>query len=435
MLPVDIVLKIAFLIPDAADLFSFLEVLHPFPVLGPLKHLYLLGHHIKHAHLWPRLCLNSDIFGNETYASLEAIAKYYTHIDIVKWHDMAWFKENLNPTASIEWCLQDFQAIMEMVAIWPGIRISSIYDCVSEKTSSCWKIILTRLPHLKTLEVYGDYSDLADVFECVSTSNQITELEVVACDYQVTTADVVHLTEWFRRQPVRRFVCMPSSWDGIFYSVRQEFCDAMFNCPTLETLELYHCVICDQNFERFTFPMRSLHLVNSVGYTYALRDFAKRLKTSRITYLTLSNFYNEDVSGMEYLLGILPQTPIKYLKLTGLPLQYISWGSLPPLFEKCRLETLALGAEFIPPGFVRRLATAIQKNHTICELDLDRSEIDIQDLRHLIQAMTHRNRKVQTKRIKFIASRRQEIDASIVQSLMTLATDYGGEFKIENYSA
>ncbi|CAK4090726.1 unnamed protein product, partial [Aphanomyces euteiches] len=43
LLPVDVIVNIAFSIPIAADLFAFLEALRPYNLLGPLEHLYQLG--------------------------------------------------------------------------------------------------------------------------------------------------------------------------------------------------------------------------------------------------------------------------------------------------------------------------------------------------------------------------------------------------------
>ncbi|CAK4287760.1 unnamed protein product, partial [Aphanomyces euteiches] len=53
-------MNIAFAIPDAADLFAFLEVLRPYDNLGPLEQLYQLGLTASHADLWPTLCTKSS---------------------------------------------------------------------------------------------------------------------------------------------------------------------------------------------------------------------------------------------------------------------------------------------------------------------------------------------------------------------------------------
>ncbi|CAK4700515.1 unnamed protein product, partial [Aphanomyces euteiches] len=111
--PVDIIIKIAFCIPDTADLFAFLEALRPYNLLGPLEHLYQLGMRLERSfYLWPCLRLPPSL--HDWSQPYEAIAKYYSKVIIYDFKHATWLKHHLNPTVKIEWVVKSFPAPWEI---------------------------------------------------------------------------------------------------------------------------------------------------------------------------------------------------------------------------------------------------------------------------------------------------------------------------------
>ncbi|CAK5053042.1 unnamed protein product, partial [Aphanomyces euteiches] len=74
------------------------------------------------------------------------------------------------------------------------------------------------------------------------------------------------------------------------------------------------------------------------------------------------------------------------------------------------------------------LAAAIQKNQTICELDLDRNIIAMDDLRLLIESVTHPSREVKGKPIKWKPHRNRYFTQADLNALKMLAIERGGRF-------
>ncbi|KAH9120010.1 hypothetical protein LEN26_011328 [Aphanomyces euteiches] len=132
-IPVDVVLKMAFFIPDADTLFAVLEALQPYNVLGPLEHLHRLGLVENRLLLWPSLVLNPSILDSVNSSSYEAIAKFYSEVVVENvWHDVAWLQTYLNPKAKMQWRVTNPPESMEALNAWEDFHITQLTFFVND---------------------------------------------------------------------------------------------------------------------------------------------------------------------------------------------------------------------------------------------------------------------------------------------------------------
>ncbi|KAG9397791.1 hypothetical protein AC1031_016641 [Aphanomyces cochlioides] len=400
MLPMDVVMKIAFAIPDADDLFAFLEVLSPLNNLGPLEDLYQLSKSNDHEDLWPTLCLGPSTPDTSCRSSFEAITKLYLHVAVEDTCDAQWLLEHLNSIATVEWTINTLSAIKELPDGWFDLPITRLIVNCGYDTTTGWKDLLERLSHLTSLAVHNG-GDVDDIFEFLATSNQIREFQIANEFLDMTGSNQINLTKWFLNQPVRVFECTSGGWpyrgDAIYR--------AMFNCPTLDRLMLSSWDLSDVDFTHLTFEMQTLELHNSFWDSNLLKSLASRLEGSKVIHLQLhGNLDDTNFVGIESLLQVLPKTRIKSLDLTSLSLSDANWCKFAHRIEKCTLDKLLLRVLNWSSTVAGNLANAIRNNQTIYELDLDSRNLSTHDLRLLIESVAHPHRSVRRKRGKLISS-------------------------------
>ncbi|KAG9397834.1 hypothetical protein AC1031_016544 [Aphanomyces cochlioides] len=388
-IPVDIITKIAFSIPDAVDLFAFLEVLRPYNLL------------VSHSSLWPNLRINSKTSAH--LSEIEEIVKYYANVSVEDdWIDAEWLKTHLNPMTNIEWDVYSFPIPTETLDDLYDVRITRLNLYLDGPTPFPWMEVLSRFPYLTSLEVQNDNDDLGGLYEFIATSNQITELRVFP-DCDMTASNVKHLTKWFRQQPVRVFEHTGISFDENDFKL--PFFEAMFNCQTLDILKLPIFDWSDLKFTSLKCTARSLELASYNWTPSIYESFANQLVGSRVACLSLHYVFTENVDGLEYLVRALPRTSIKHLRLTDLRIENPTWCTVASLLQKCKLNKLTLEATRIPSDFAQSLAVAIQGNNTLSELVLSTEDIAMDDVRRLMQSLSHPSRLVKTKRIILISTR------------------------------
>ncbi|CAK4706103.1 unnamed protein product, partial [Aphanomyces euteiches] len=119
-------MNIAFAIPDAADLFAFLEVLRPYDNLGPLEQLYQLGLTASHADLWPILCTKSSVLGTPECYLYEAVLKMYANVRVENFSadQVIWLETHVNPTTEITWRSNEEQVKFTPRDNWYELRIT-----------------------------------------------------------------------------------------------------------------------------------------------------------------------------------------------------------------------------------------------------------------------------------------------------------------------
>ncbi|KAH9186401.1 hypothetical protein AeNC1_011623 [Aphanomyces euteiches] len=401
-LPVDILAKIAFAIPDAEDVFAFLEALYPYDLLGPLECLYQLWLECDQSDLWPSLCLKPWTLESELCSAYEAIAKYYSIVELDDFYNVEWLKKYVNPMAQIEWRINHFPVAMEIVDAWSDLTITWLYVDLMGGSNFPWKELLQRLPHLTSLEVRDDFVDLSDLYEFVATSKQITQLQIIPSNEPMKDSHVACLTQWLRHQPVELFACTSGQFSALQSHAKQAFYQAMFNCPTLVKLELTICDLNDVDFAKMTLVMKTLSLTYCLSNARAIESLAKGLEGSKIEYLLLTDDFDSKIHIVEALMRVLPYTSIKYLALSG--------------------------AHFTPPQLARRLAITIQSNHTIRELVLNETNVSFTDLGLLIQGITYPGRRAKTTTIKWTSPVELVVNSRSVESLVEFAFQRGCQF-------
>ncbi|KAG9397807.1 hypothetical protein AC1031_016601 [Aphanomyces cochlioides] len=301
---------------------------------------------------------------------------------------------------------------MEIVDDWSDFRITWLYVDLMGGSNFPWKELLQRLPHLTSLEVRNDVVDLSDLYEFVATSKQITQLQIIPSNEPMKASHVACLTEWLRHQPVELFACTSGQFSALHNHAKQAFYQAMFNCPTLVKLELTICDLNDVDFAKMTLVMKTLSLTYCLPNARAIESLARGLEGSKIESLVLTDDFDSKIHSVEALMRVLPHTSIKYLALSGMEMQDPRWCDVVVHLERCNVETLILGARFMPPQLARRLAITIQSNHTISELVLNETNVSFTDLEVLIQSITYPGRRVKTTTIKWTS--RVELVLSIV---------------------
>ncbi|CAK4077563.1 unnamed protein product [Aphanomyces euteiches] len=424
VLPEDLIVKIAFSIPDAADLFTFLEALVPLEVLGPLEHLHKLGLERDTKDLWPCLLLNSTTLKAKFRSSYEVIAKYYSSVLVVDVTDVTWLRKHLNPAVQVEWIASQFPIPQDILNDWTDLRITQFYGTFYNNDTSALTNVIPRLPHLQFFNI--EVEDTLDyVCPAIARSTQITALKLVTrMNDELNESNVVDLVAWLSSHPVQTF-----SFDGsheaydIDIALRQKFYEAMVNCSTMDKLVLDASGANDLDFSKFTFSMRSLEVL--YPHCDFIESLAERLEGSNVTDLTIFGYYVQETSAFIALLQVLPKTCIKSLTWYDVKLDRKSWHTLVPLLAECPVERLALDLTNMDSGIAQSIAMALEKNKFICELDLTGSSMAMEYFVPLIKSMTHPSRPVETKRIKW---KQTNGLAKQLAKLKQLAEDRGGEF-------
>ncbi|KAH9101177.1 hypothetical protein Ae201684P_007362 [Aphanomyces euteiches] len=446
MLPVDVILKIAFLLPDFKDVFALIDIFRPQIAFEPLEDLYQLGLTHDHSSLWPRLTLDCSMNDTMSITLYESILKLYSHVLVVdSWYSVDWLKKHLNPTTTIEWMAQEFPVTLENIHDWADLPITRLHLSIERDTPQMLKKALPRMHHLKSLSIGNSSGDIEDIYKIVAESAQITELEVNPNGFEVDNAELQHLIEWFHRQPVRVYADSFTNWKLLDYDLRQELCDVMFNCPTLDRLALTDCDLDDMDFSEFSFSMNTLQLYEFCLWKDDLKLLASRLKDSKLTHLELDGYlvgddfhgmdsmdYWDYTCGMECLFNALPSTSIKSLVITGDDVWTDNRFYLIPLLfpSNCRLEKLAANFSYSSPKsrIVEALALSIRKNHTLYEFHLLKSKISIVDMRMLIQSISDPSRQVTAKCIQWTTTKSDAVDETTLKTLQEFAVKCGCEF-------
>ncbi|KAF0731354.1 hypothetical protein Ae201684P_007205 [Aphanomyces euteiches] len=416
VLPLDVVMKIAFYIPDAPDLFAYLEGLRTLRSLGDLEHLYQLGLSQRHSDLWPRLLINSSILESTLRSSYEAIAKYYVNIVVKDVNDVVWVKKHVHFMTDIEWIMTILPVTTDIANNWTDMRITRLSVGSECEAPGGWNDIFRRLPCLTSLSLLHVEGNVDTLLDVVTKSTQLTELKFFPEEFEIKATDLLCLTEWFRSQRPQVFETGFHEWDHVDETLVQDFCEAVFNCSSLKSLCLTDMYLRDVDFSHFMMKMESLQLNCCCINSDVVKSLASRLPDSKLVHLELMDSWNQATVYLEDVIQALPHSSIKTLKLLGLSLGCVNSTTFFQPIQNCHLDTLIIESSF-PSTLAESLATVIQNNHTICELDLANSLISMSDLRRLVQSVTSTDRRVKTRRIKWKKYRTSSIPASDLTEL------------------
>ncbi|KAG9403202.1 hypothetical protein AC1031_005855 [Aphanomyces cochlioides] len=233
VLPEDLIIKIAFSIPDVADLFTFLKALVPLNVLGPLEDLHKLGLVRDTKDLWPCLRLDSTILESKFRSSYEDVAKYYSSVLIIDMTDVKWLRKHLNPAVHVEWIACQFPIPQEILNEWTELRITRLYGVFYKNDTSALTSVLPRLAHLSYFNMQVE--DTLDYLRpLIARSTKITSLKLVTkMNVELKESNVLDLVAWFSSHPVQTF-----SFDGCHEQYNIDIALRLVNCSTMDELTL-----------------------------------------------------------------------------------------------------------------------------------------------------------------------------------------------------
>ncbi|KAG9405917.1 hypothetical protein AC1031_003834 [Aphanomyces cochlioides] len=412
--PADVVMMIGSYIAKPKHLFTYLEALRPANLLGPLEHLWQLGLVKKHSDVWPSLVLwNDDVaFDSNVLTSLQAFAKYYKVVEV---HDIDNL-QYLNPQyfdPSTEWHMySNTTRMIDTWQEWTSFRVTrwqwTLCRNALDLARSSFLAALPQLSYLSSLSLMVQGSTLLDaVLAFASNSRELIELRLdcfLTQRLSVTTEMLQNVIRWFERKPVRMFKF--SSWNTrpTDPAVRQTFYRVVFGCPTLDELVCLWTDLNDMDFTNLQLHMRSLVLHRCNLGSDNLSALSDRLPGSTMTHLAVKALENDNFSGLERLLQVLPSSSIKDLDLSGSYIEQAAWFSLAPLLSSCRLESLVLVNTSLFSDQIELIARAIQDNGTISRLDCSKNPLDVQGARCLIESTTHSTRPIHMRLLYLIDS-------------------------------
>ncbi|KAG9397771.1 hypothetical protein AC1031_016529 [Aphanomyces cochlioides] len=345
-------------------------------------------------------------------------------------NEIDWLMNHLNAKASMEWLVEEFPHATEVdPRYWnlpiTHVNISLKYDDVDDKVphNTCRDI----LPRLSRF-VWDADDNHSHTDECCY--NALYD-HVFGCE--LTGDNMTNLMQWFRRPNARvfHFAVGPNDWydSDVDDDIKESFCQAMFNCQTLERLKITTWGLQDVDFTDMVLSMRSMELAELDSD--ALISLASRLGGSKVTHFEFSAFDCSGAHELTSLVQVLPRTLIKSLIVSGLQCCGFHQDAWASLFDKCTLDTLALGTTDFTSFFAENLALGIQKKQTIRGLELEWGNGKpgtLADIRLLIQSMAHPSRSVHVKRVQ-LKTASGTFDAESVQSLHEFAIECGCEFK------
>ncbi|KAH9182268.1 hypothetical protein AeNC1_015755, partial [Aphanomyces euteiches] len=244
-LPTDIVVNVAFFIPEWLSVFWFLSALRPANVIGPLEHLWQL-HRLDWGEndLWPHL--NISKIDQVSCVHVEGIIKYYSTISVDCSVDINWFGAYLHPKASISYKVpstrqderyRDTTNLKE----WSRFRIT---HCEANQFHPGSLVeVLSCLDHLVELVYHQLTTDMAmAIFKFAATSLNLQVLKVATFHQNwyvrgtITDSMGSDLLQWIASHPIRVLKMCSFTWES--QSRRLEVLSAALTTSTLETIDI-----------------------------------------------------------------------------------------------------------------------------------------------------------------------------------------------------
>ncbi|CAK4651062.1 unnamed protein product [Aphanomyces euteiches] len=128
---IDIVVKIVFYIEEWATVTAFLDALRPSQALGPLHHLHQLHLLEWNERLW-WFKLDLTKMDEASRIHVEAIAKFYSKLEVDAKTNVHWVRQYIDPNAAIYWKQsRDGKYVdPETITQWKDLRITAIGSAI-----------------------------------------------------------------------------------------------------------------------------------------------------------------------------------------------------------------------------------------------------------------------------------------------------------------
>ncbi|KAH9129475.1 hypothetical protein AeMF1_000485 [Aphanomyces euteiches] len=412
-LPAELIHRIVFYIEDANDLFCLLETLRPSYHLGLFEHLWQLSLAKNRSELWPKLAITRKdaSLADESLALLEAFAKNYTQVQIAYanlpiLNDIAWIAKYVDPMATQEWQINAC-ASEEYLNQLVQLRIVSLQPS-RFFTNGAIMNILPRLQYLTRLVIVVSDVWMDEILDFAANSRQLVELILSAplntfTRIAMTNTSLTDATKWLYRQPVREFQF--DHWDlrAADQDVRQKFCEAVFNCPSLSKLTCKDSLFDLIDPSKFLFTMPSLTIFNCFSHEGDSFDLSSQLIGSGVINLAYGSHGFDSDRALVRIFEILPQSLIKQLELTQLRLKEECWEKVMGPIRHCSLDSLILRNFDISTHQLNSLAQAIRSNNSIVDLAIEyinTTHFNAEDAMLLIECVTDPSRAVKLRSIK-----------------------------------
>ncbi|CAK4267388.1 hypothetical protein Ae201684_002315 [Aphanomyces euteiches] len=321
---------------------------------------------------------------------------YYKHVEISACFDLDWLVRFVHPEACVFWNglpfqMHDVEDIKSWYSQWTtSLRISRL--TTGQFVTADFVSILPQLQHLEALHYNAMTIGLAVVAAIFEMAHLPRVAQLVELDLNNESSDEVwinatvlsNVIAWLTTSPVRRFRIFNWYWDPDVAddsTLIQAFYSALFNCPTLDTLDINDCELSAAAFEGTTLWMRELSEPSSghIG-----------LPTTTLW------------AWSEYLISFLL-------------LESASLFGMAPLIQQSKLEWLELrNCSFTDVG-ADHLARQMRHNQSLRVLDLRDNNIGLTGAMTLLEHASHVDRLVKVEAIRIVGAVEEEtIDDKLI---------------------
>ncbi|KAF0716104.1 Aste57867_3025 [Aphanomyces stellatus] len=476
MVPPEVLLKIGFLLPDAASFFSFLEALDAPAARGPFfESLWQLGSSgIDRSHLWPSLTMTGAIFQTpRRLALVESVLGLYSNVKVMGRCDLGWLHNHLRPSNSITWNALFPSAssdtnihgahvpLDEWYTMWAVLPITNL-DLVAHPSrgysklnpfaamdewgsdaEQCFYAVLPQCLHLAALSFVGTLN-LSVIFNLAAqSSSSLVELNLTSSHVYpslLSAAELTHATQWLATTPVRRF-CIPKVTFGgdVDTTVRNAFFSALLSCPSMEVIEgtgwdltaLETAILpITLGTQRLMLHQPTVTPSSLITLAHAVCNSTAVMQLTLTGYKAVTAYSREDYgSAFQVLMEAVTHSSVTSLDVTGCYLHDCYWPRLGPMVQTSKLQTLTLKRNEISDEGVAWIAQAIQANLTLTRVELDDNLISSDGVLRLLNSGADRPRPLSLSLLWNYGGLNEDVNVK----LRALATDWGVNLEIATY--
>ncbi|KAG9399923.1 hypothetical protein AC1031_011388 [Aphanomyces cochlioides] len=358
-MPPEILVKVAFFIPEWSFVQAFLEALRPIQDLGPLEHLWQL--HVlgwKANELWPRLDLTKMTAVSQDH--IEAIAKYYSEVGVNVSTNLDWFRQFVGHMTSIHWMGREL--LPHVLVEWKDLRITWIII-----TSIYFdKHFIEGLSYLNYLEVFRGHGmtpfRTEAMLKYAASSSSLRHLYLRTSDRRyfgdrhcaLTMSMAKDLIQWITTQLVRVLELYSFSWKDS--NLRKEVMTAVLACETIEKFGISE---------------------------YDCADFSVTAKYHRLTRQTHLDFYDfgrkrYHTVDLNHVHDFIYHFGLFFLETDELVLSQphvtefdVLWENLAPVLQQAQLKVLKFEKFFCSEDEASEMAEGLHCHPTLETLVLD----------------------------------------------------------------
>ncbi|KAH9082668.1 hypothetical protein LEN26_021251 [Aphanomyces euteiches] len=259
-LPLDIIVKIAFFIPNWSTMELFMRALRPANVLEPLEHLWQLQQlNWNPRDLWPHLNLRK--LDEPCRSHVECLAKYYSVIQVDKTVDPLWLRQHTNSSTCIQWWRwhNDTTSDFGWLTQWKNFRLTAVNNTARHSPKSGVALLIEHLPHYKYL-VELTWSDCSTaltstIFQFAATSSTLRNLHISTYEGNqtdhctITRSMAKALLKWITLQPIDRFTIANFTWEDL--SLQIKVATALLSNTSLQRFKIFGVEASNISFEGF----------------------------------------------------------------------------------------------------------------------------------------------------------------------------------------